>query len=151
MVIASQGLDLGLSIWMVRFLVLQLLFALIQVYFSIAILESDHNSPPPPGQPSHLLNANCFGFRILNRISLITNSPSHCRKVIDDLMVQPKSFLTRSRTSTIYENFSLPPGGKYSPVSTRTTNGKYIYIHYIHPELCFVHYHFRSGKGARPL
>lgn len=35
------------------------------------------------------------------------------------------------------------------------TIGRYgqdmIYIYYIHPELCFVPYHFRSGKGARPL
>jgi hypothetical protein len=26
-----------------------------------------------------------------------------------------------------------------------------MYVHYIYPELCFIHYHFRSGKGARPL
>lgn len=31
------------------------------------------------------------------------------------------------------------------------TTHSHIYIHYIIPELCFVPYHFRSGKGARPL
>jgi Heterokaryon incompatibility protein (HET) len=24
-------------------------------------------------------------------------------------------------------------------------------MYYIYPDLCFIHYHFRSGKGARPL